>query len=134
MPEPWKDYIPTYKQDNAKGYNRYTDKLAKALNGVITGEGGVVYAETATLMSDTVLNLSYNSIKSLVESKAVILLKKDIAEGVDTEGYEIGWLVAYGKTTVEGEAPVYWAVFVTLNETLNFANTDPELLLKLVIE
>ena len=40
MAEPWKDYIPTYKQDNAKGYHQYIDKLAKALSEVLEKSNG----------------------------------------------------------------------------------------------
>ena len=40
MAEPWVDYIPPYKQDNAKGYNRYVDKLAQALDTVVKNGTG----------------------------------------------------------------------------------------------
>lgn len=38
--KPWVDFIPPYVKDNAKGYPRYVDKLAEALNGVVEGGGG----------------------------------------------------------------------------------------------
>ena len=38
---PWEEYIPTYVEDNAKGYARYVDKIVQYLNSNNGGGGGL---------------------------------------------------------------------------------------------
>lgn len=55
---PWVDFIPPYVKDNAKGYPRYVDKLAEALNTVVENGGGDTVDGLLITLTD---NVTYES-------------------------------------------------------------------------
>ena len=84
--KPWVDFIPPYVKDNAKGYPRYVDKLAEALNGVVEGGGGgggssnVAVVQGVADGPSLTLNISYNDLKQMMVDGKIIFVEGN-AEG-----------------------------------------------------
>ena len=157
--EPWKDFIPSYKQDNAKGYNRYTDKLAGALNETMQktlpdaseaedgqtlvvddgkwtigegggGSGGVDYVSMTTIDETTYLNRSYNALKEDIDNNIMPTLKN--VQTADNTTNIIFAQIAYLSKTEDSSDPSsneYEVGFVNGQTEIVFLSTDPETLM-----
>lgn len=58
---PWEDYVPSYIEDNAKGYRKYVDKLAQYLNSN-SGGGGEGLKVIPITMEPTETDFSFDTI------------------------------------------------------------------------
>lgn len=71
---PWEEYIPSYVEDNAKGYPKYVDKIVQYLNNN-SGGGGGLYTFSIGINEDEdfVTETPYSEIASAFDEGKVVV-------------------------------------------------------------
>ena len=98
---PWEEYIPSYVEDNAKGYPKYVDKIVQYLNN--SGKGGGLFTFTVEMdeNEDYIIETPFSEIESAFDEGKIVIANIAM-ESPDGAYKDTGFGIANEKLSQHG--------------------------------